>query len=113
MPSNDELFDWISFNEMFGDNSFEDFDSTRMVPDSIGIDNGDRAFLTNSEAVCFGSVNSSLFRQIQFPKAIFKELPGLESDFLVTTFWFGLVAAEENMSPDMIHSKTLCETLEV
>ena len=61
MPSNDELFDWISFDEMFGDNSFEDFDSTGMVPDSIGIDDGDRASLANSEAVCFGSVNSSLF----------------------------------------------------
>ena len=113
MASDDELFDWISLDEVFGDDSFEDFDSTGMVPDSLGIDDGDRASLADSETVCLGSVDSPLLRQIQLLEAALEKLPGFESDFLITTFWFCLVATEEDVSSDSIHAETLCDALQV
>lgn len=81
------LFDGISFYEMLLDYPFQDFRRTGVIPYTIRINNSNRSFHAEAQAVCFGPVNA-LFIEIKLLYSAFQIVPGFQSFFLRAAFRF-------------------------
>ena len=58
--SEGEVGDYPALQEVFLDDSLEDFRGAGVVPDAFGINEGNRALSAYSEAIGFGPINEGL-----------------------------------------------------
>ena len=60
---------------MLGNDAFQRRGSTRAVPDSFRVDDGDRSVLANTQTIGFGTVNLAVLREIEFSEAFLEVFP--------------------------------------
>lgn len=83
-----------------------------MIPDSIRINDQNRATIADSQTVGFGTKDtawtvSAGFVKVEFFEAFFQIVPCFDSGFFAATNGFGLISTDENMSIDAIESQSL------
>jgi hypothetical protein len=97
-------------DQMFLDDPLNDCWSSCLVPDTLGVDNHDRALLANAEAISLGAEDATgafrcRFVQSQFLEAAFEVGPGLQAGGFVAAEGFGLVGADEDMAIDFVQAE--------
>ena len=70
MLSDDEFFDRHAAYQVLGDDALKSGGSARAVPDSFGVDHGNRSVLAHTQTVGFGAVNLAVLREIEFGEAL-------------------------------------------
>ena len=84
---------------MFLNDALEVFGSAGMIPDRIGINDGDGTAGADAEAVCFGAMHESLrAAEFELGEAFLEKLPGGHSLIEGAALGFGRSGAKEEMA---------------
>jgi len=84
---------------MFPQDPFKDCGSAGMIPDPVGVHDGDGSVGAYPQACGLGSVHPHLRPgEIQFPETAFQEVPGLEAFLPGAALRLRGVDAEEDMA---------------
>jgi hypothetical protein len=71
----DEFFDGNTPDQMLIDDAFKGCGSTRAIPHTIGVDDGDGALLADAKAVCLGAIDFPALREVEFSKTFLEIFP--------------------------------------
>jgi uncharacterized protein len=91
------FFDDAAGDEMFLNDLLEDFRRATHVPSPFGIHDCDRASLADAKAIGFRPRDAARFGELELHEPFLEILPGGETDLLVATFRFRLIAAKKDM----------------
>lgn len=97
-------------DEMFLNDSFDDFGSCGFIPNAVGVDHHNWALVADAEAIGFGAKDAAgaIGRGLiesEVLEAFFQVIPGDETRGFVATKRFGLVGADENVAINAIESE--------
>lgn len=93
-----EVGDGLTFDEVFLDDAFEVFGGAGMIPNGIGVNDGDGSLGADAEAIGLGAVDEGVgAAEFEFGEAGFEELPSGEADFRRAAFGLGGGGAEEDV----------------
>jgi len=84
----------------------------RVVPDAVRIDDGDRAALTDLQAVDLGAKDPAGADELELAQTGLEVLPRREADRLLATFGFALIAAEKDVVADSADPEFCCDLRE-
>lgn len=95
-----KIEDGASSDQVFLEDPFKDLGCAGVIPDPLGVDDGDGAVLADLKAIGLGAVNAPHPDQIQFLEPFFEIVPRLEADFFGTAIGLGLIGAEKDVPAD-------------
>lgn len=91
---------------MFLDDSFEDGRGAGPVPDALGVDDGDRALLTELEAVGLGAADGAVGAdEIEFLETPLEEIPGGCARGGIAALGLGGFGAEDDMAAGAVEAE--------
>ena len=118
VPSGDEvgivgegvLLDDISTDDVFLKDAFDDIRGAGVVPNAIGVDDGDGAVDAGAEAVGFGAeeVWSGPGGEAEFGDAAFEVVPGIDAELFGAALGFGLIGAKKEVAACGGEAEGLC-----
>ena len=95
------LFHRGAAEDVLLEDTFDDFLGGGVIPDAIGVDQGDGAMLADAEAVGFGAEDAlRALHEVEFGESFFEVVPTGDACLFVAAFWLGLVGAEEDVPAD-------------
>src|SRR5262245_30746783 len=98
---------------MLLNDSFDDFRRDRVIPGSVGINDGDRPLLANPQAVCFRAIDTvGGAREAQLFKTSFEVVPRLQTGPLRCALRVRLIGAEEDVLSDVLDPELFNELFE-
>jgi len=102
-----KLGDDFSADEVLLNDTLENLGRAGVIPDAVRINDGDRALLTNAQAVGFGAVDGRIAAssQAEFFKALFEVFPRREPGLFCAALWLGLIGAEEDVALDFAETE--------
>ena len=96
-----ELRDGMSADEMFPDDPFEDLGRARVVPSTLGIDDGDGAVDADLEAIGLGAGDGAAGAgEAEFAETSLQVFPRFQRTRAVAALRFGGIGAEEDVASD-------------
>ena len=107
VDSNQEFFDHLSAQQVLFDDPVEVLRSAARIPGPLGVDDGDRPFVADPQAVCLGSLDSALLREPQLLQPLLEVVPRFKRLLESAAFGLGLVTAEKDVPARRRHSKLL------
>lgn len=94
-----EVFDGPAIDQMLLNDALEVLGSAGVIPDGIGVDDGDGPLQADAETIGLASVNETLrAAEFEFLEAVFEELPRFHPLDRITALGLGRGGAEEEMS---------------
>lgn len=97
-----KLLDRYAANQMFLNDPLKHCLSARMIPDTIGPDDGNRPCSANLQAIGLAALDTAGPRQPELLKAALKVLPGSLTGLATATFLLFGHGAEEDVATDRI-----------
>ena len=94
-------------DEVLLDDAFKHGRVTVAIPGPFGVDDGNRAVGTDTQAVGLGAVDAALLAESQFLETALEVIPSIQSPLLFAAVGFGLVAAEEDMTTGLWYAHGL------
>jgi hypothetical protein len=99
-------------NEMFLNNAFDHFRRGGAIPNAVGVDQDNRAFHADAQAVSFGAEDAARpiglgLIESEFTQSLFEVFPSGESGFLATANRLARIGANEDMAIDLGQSQFL------
>jgi len=89
-------------DQVFLDDPLDDFRGRGLVPDSIGVDDGDGTLFADAQAVGLGAVDASIAgKEAQFGQAALQIFPRFQARLFRCALGIGLIAAQENVAADV------------
>lgn len=93
---------------MLLNDALQHFRGTGVIPDTLGINDGDRTALTNAQAIGFGAEHQRLRTdEVEFLEATFEKFPGHNPLLFRATLRFGLVSAQEDVAAEFLEAEFL------
>ena len=98
---------------MLADDALQNCRRDGVIPDSLGIYDGDRSLVANAQAVGFRPIYGIIgFGQAQFFQPFLQVIPRLERLLLRRACGFCLIGTEEDMPADFPDSKVFHQSIE-
>jgi hypothetical protein len=82
---------------VFLEDAFEDGGGAGVVPDALGVDDGDGAGHADAQAADLAAQDAACAAQLQFAQPLLEERPGFIAGFLGATFVLAGIGAQEDV----------------
>src|SRR5688572_17913002 len=108
IPGEGELGHDLAPNEMLLNDPLQDFRGARMIPDAFGIHDGDGSAGADAQAICLRAIDQRFrFNQSQFLQSPLQVIPRRQALLLLAAFGFGLVGAQEDVTPVFLQAQAV------
>lgn len=101
-------------NQMFLNDALQHGRGAGVVPNRFRVHDRNRAVQAHAQAVGFGAVNQwSGAVEFEFFETALEVFPRFKARLAGATFWFGLICAQEDVTPVVFHAQRIHRALQL